>query len=166
MINLEAAMKPVAFDWGRIKNIQKIHRLLYAVGLGPVIGRLILLLTTKGRKSGSKRVTPLQYERIENDYYVGAARGMRADWVRNLQCDPHVEVRVGGRCFSARAEIVNDPSRFADFLEVRLARHPHMVGFIMEKAHGLPKHPSREQLEELARTETLVILHPHKFSEN
>lgn len=159
-------MKPVAFNWGRIKNIQKIHRLLYAAGLGPVIGRLILLLTTKGRKSGRERVTPLQYERIGNDYYVGAARGMRADWVRNLQCDPQVEVRVGGRCFSAIAEIVHDPSRFVDFLEVRLARHPRLIGFIMEKAHGLPKHPSREQLEELARTETLVILHPHKFSEN
>jgi deazaflavin-dependent oxidoreductase (nitroreductase family) len=107
-------VKPVAFDWGRMKNIQKIHRLLYAVGLGPVIGRIILLLTTKGRRSGSKRVTPLQYERIGNDYYVGAARGMKADWVRNLQCDPHVEVRVGRR-FLCQGRVVNDPSRFADF---------------------------------------------------
>lgn len=159
-------MKPVAFDWGRMKNIQKIHRLLYAMGLGPVIGRIILLLTTRGRRSGRERVTPLQYEIIGNDYYIGAARGMKADWVRNLQTDPHVEVRVGTMHFYASAEVVNDPSRFADFLEVRLARHPRMIGFIMEKAHGLPKRPSREQLEELAKTEALIILHPVKFSEN
>ena len=52
-------MKPVAFDWTKMKNIQKIHRLLYAIGLGPLIGRIILLLTTTGRRSGMKRVTPL-----------------------------------------------------------------------------------------------------------
>ena len=57
-------MKPVAFDWTKMKNIQKIHRVLYAIGLGPLIGRIILLLTTTGRKSGKKRVTPLQYEKI------------------------------------------------------------------------------------------------------
>ena len=159
-------MKPAAFDWTKIKNIQKIHRLLYAIGLGPLIGRIILLLTTTGRRSGMKRVTPLQYELIGSDYYVGAARGLKADWVRNIQMDPHVEVRVGARHFSADAEVVNDASRFADFLEVRLERHPRMIGLIMEKAHGLSRHPTREQLEELAKTEAFVILHPSKFSEN
>ena len=159
-------MKPAAFDWTKIKNIQKIHRLLYAIGLGPLIGRIILLLTTTGRRSGMKRVTPLQYELIGSDYYVGAARGLKADWVRNIQTDPHVEVRVGARHFSANAEVVNDASRFADFLEVRLERHPRMIGLIMEKAHGLSRHPTREQLEELAKTEAFVILHPSKFSEN
>ena len=159
-------MKPAAFDWTKIKNIQKIHRLLYALGLGPLIGRIILLLTTTGRRSGMKRVTPLQYELIGSDYYVGAARGLKADWVRNIQTDPQVEVRVGARHFSANAEVVHDASRFADFLEVRLERHPRMIGLIMEKAHGLSRHPTREQLEELAKTEAFVILHPSKFSEN
>src|SRR3972149_6657660 len=64
-------MKPVPLDWAKMKNVQKIHRLLYAIGLGPLIGRIILLLTTTGRKSGMKRVTPLQYEKIGEDYYVG-----------------------------------------------------------------------------------------------
>src|SRR5574339_21138 len=97
----ENAVKPVAYDWSRMKNIQKIHRVLYAIGLGPLVGRLILLLTTTGRKSGMKRVTPLQYERIGNCYYVGAARGMQADWVRNLRASPIVEVHVGSKHFSA-----------------------------------------------------------------
>jgi deazaflavin-dependent oxidoreductase (nitroreductase family) len=149
-----------------MKNIQKIHRVLYAIGLGPLVGRIILLLTTTGRKSGLKRVTPLQYEKIGEDYYVGAARGVKADWLRNIRAYPIVDVHVGARHFSAHAEIICDPCRFADFLEVRLERHPQMVGFIMQKAHGLPKHPTRQQLEELAKTEALVILHPIKFSEN
>ncbi len=159
-------MNPVTFDWVKMKNIQKIHRLLYAVGLGPFIGRIILLLTTTGRRSGKKRVTPLQYEMIGGDYYVGAARGTKADWVRNIQSCPQVEVRVGAKHFQGTAEVITDPSRFADFMEVRLERHPFMIGLMMEKAHGFPRHPSRAQLEELGRTEAFVILHPIKFSEN
>jgi deazaflavin-dependent oxidoreductase (nitroreductase family) len=149
-----------------MKNIQKIHRVLYAIGLGPIIGRIILLLTTTGRRSGLKRVTPLQYEMIGADYYLGAARGVKADWVRNIQFNPQVEVRVGAKYIQGTAEIVTDPSRFAELMEVRLERHPRMIGLIMEKAHGLPRRPSREQLEELAKDEAFVIVHPKTFSEN
>ncbi len=159
-------MKPVTFDWTKMKNIQKIHRVLYAVGLGPVIGGFIVLLSTTGRKSGKKRVTPLQYEKIGVDYYLGAARGVNADWVHNIQADPQVELRVGAKHFIGTAEVITDPSKFADFLEVRLERHPRLIGLIMEKAHGLPKRPSREQLEGMAKDEAFVIVHPIKFSEN
>jgi deazaflavin-dependent oxidoreductase (nitroreductase family) len=159
-------MKPISFDWAKMKNIQKIHRLLYAIGLGPLIGRIILLLTTTGRRSGLQRITPLQYEMIGEDYYVGAARGTKSDWVRNIQSCAQVEVRVGAKQFQGVAEVVTDPSKFADFVEIRLQRHPFMIGLIMEKAHGLPRHPSHAQLEELGRTEAFVILHPTKFSEN
>jgi deazaflavin-dependent oxidoreductase (nitroreductase family) len=159
-------MNAAAFDWAKMKHFQKIHRVLYVIGLGPLIGRIILLLTTQGRKSGKKRVTPLQYEKIGCDYYVGAARGLKADWVRNIQCDPHVEVRVSSEHFQGVAEVVADSSRFADFMGVRLERHPCMIGLIMQKAHGLPRCPSRTQLEELGRSEVFVILHPTEFSGN
>lgn len=150
-----------AFDWAKIKNVQKIHRFLYAIGLGPVIGKIILLLTTTGRKSGQARVTPLQYEKIGDSYYLGAARGLKADWVRNIQANPDVRLRVGKKDVFGKAEVVTDPARMADFIEVRLQRHPLMIGLIMQKAHGLPQHPSREQLEKLAENEALVIVHPN-----
>lgn len=148
------------FDWTKIKNVQKLHRFLYAIGFGPVIGKIILLLTTTGRKSGQLRVTPLQYEKIDGAYYLGAARGVKADWVRNLQANPDVRLRVGSSDIHGKAEIVTDPARMADFIEVRLQRHPLMIGLIMQKAHGLSRHPSREQLEKLAENEALVIVHP------
>ena len=134
--------------------------ILYAIGFGPLIGRLILLLTTIGRKSGRKRVTPLQYEKIGDDYYVGAARGLKADWVCNLRSDPYIEVRVGAKYFQGVAEVIAAPSRFADFMELRLERHPRVMGLLMERAHGLPRRPSRAQLEELGKSEVFVILHP------
>jgi len=154
------------FNWQWMKNIQKLHRVLYAIGLGPVIGKIILLLTTTGRKTGLKRVTPLQYEEIDGKYYLGSARGLQADWVRNIQADPNVAVRVKSLNFQGKAEVVTDPTRFADFVEIRLQRHPVIVGMIMQKAHGLPKQPKREQLEALAENEALVIITPTQFSEN
>lgn len=154
------------FNWQRMKYIQKIHRVLYAIGLAPIIGKIILLLTTTGRKTGLKRVTPLQYEEINGKYYLGSARGLNADWVRNIQANPQVEIRVKSSSFQGQAEVVTDPARFADFVEIRLQRHPLVVGTIMQKAHGLPKQPSREQLEKLAENEALVIVTPMNFSEN
>jgi deazaflavin-dependent oxidoreductase (nitroreductase family) len=146
--------------WSRMKNIQRIHRLLYAAGLGPVVGKIILLLTTTGRKSGQKRVTPLQYEEIDGKYHLGSARGTKSDWYRNIEADGRVEVRVKNRRFRGFAETVTDPGRIADFLEVRLRRHPRLMGLLMQKAHGLPKHPSREQLESLAASEAMVVITP------
>ena len=146
--------------WTRMKNIQRIHRWLYAIGLGPIIGKIILLLTTTGRRSGLKRVTPLQYEEIDGNYFLGSARGTRADWYRNIEADGRVEVRVKNRHWRGTAETITDPARIADFLETRLQRHPFMMGLLMQKTHGLPKRPSREQLLELAGDEAMVIIKP------
>jgi deazaflavin-dependent oxidoreductase (nitroreductase family) len=151
--------------WGRMKNIQRIHRFLYAIGLGPIVGKVILLLTTTGRKSGQKRVTPLQYEEIDGKYYLGSGRGTKSDWYRNIEADNRVEIRVKNRRFQGVAEAVTDPVRIADFLETRLQRHPFMIGLMMQKVHDLPKRPSRQQLEELAASEAMVIIRPATFDD-
>ena len=141
------------------KFFNKPPRIAYALGLGPIIGRLVLLLTTRGRKTGLLRVTPLQYEQTEGKYYVGSAFGTRTDWYKNILADPGVRVRVGRKEFDAFAETSTDPLRIADFLEVRLARHPYMIGTML-RAEGLPPSPSRQDLERLAEDKALVILHP------
>lgn len=134
-------------------------RLAYALGLGPIIGRVILLLTTTGRKTGRRRVTPLQYEEIDGLIYIGSARGTESDWYKNLEADPEVEVRVRNRRFLGRAETVTDPDRLADFLEYRLKTRPRFVGALMRR-EGLPSKPSREQLMIYARNRAMVIIHP------
>jgi deazaflavin-dependent oxidoreductase (nitroreductase family) len=132
---------------------------LYRHGFARLLGRLILLLTTTGRKTGLPRLTPLQYELVDGQYYIGSARGAKADWFRNILADPHVRVRVKSREFAAIAEPVTDPARIADFLELRLRRHPRMVGLIL-KSEGLPPNPSRSQLEDYARGLAMVIIRP------
>ena len=134
-------------------------RLFYRLGLGPLIGRVVLLLTTTGRKSGLARVTPLQYEEIDGAIYIGAARGLKADWFRNIVANPEVDVQVKARRFRGVAEPVTDPVRIADFLQVRLRRHPKMVGWILSRA-GLPRHPTRAQIEGYSAKRAMVIIRP------
>lgn len=142
----------------------KLFKTLYGLGLGPLVGRFVLLLTTTGRKSGQPRVTPLQYEELDGAIYVGSTRGTRADWFRNILADPRVQVRVKSRQFAGRAEPITDPIRIADFLELRLKRHPRMVGAIL-KSEGLPPHPSRADLEAYAGRLAMVIIRPEMHQE-
>ena len=130
----------------------------YRRGIGPV--RMVLLLTTIGRKSGLPRVTPLQFEVVEGDYYIASARGQQADWFKNILANPQVHVQVGKQEFDVIAEPVTDPARIADFLELRLRRHPLMIRLIMHFFDGLPLRFTREDLEKFSQEKALVILRP------
>jgi hypothetical protein len=84
---------------------------------------------------------------------------VKSDWLRNIQAHPEVEIRVKARMFRGRAQVVTDPIEIADFLELRLRRHPRMVGLIL-RAQGYPAASSRQQLEKSARGLALVIIRP------
>lgn len=131
----------------------------YKLGLGPLIGRVVLLLTTTGRKTGLARVTPLQYELIDGVYHIGAVFGLRADWVRNIQSNPHVLLRVRNKTFSGKAEISTDPDDLADFIQYRLNKHPRLIGLIM-RLDGFKSNPSRAELLEYSKELALVRITP------
>ncbi len=122
---------------------------------------MILLLTTTGRKTGLARTTPVQYEKINEEYYVGAANGSKSDWVRNLQADPRALVQVKSQVFEAAAEIITDAEQITDFLVYRLKKHPLMLRLIL-KADGCSFHPDHLELLNYAGRLTLVRLHPIK----
>jgi deazaflavin-dependent oxidoreductase (nitroreductase family) len=69
-------------------------------------GVYTLILTTKGRRSGQPRPTPLIYGTHDGAYLVVASKGGSDEppaWYRNLSDDPDVDVQVGGDRFRARA---------------------------------------------------------------
>jgi deazaflavin-dependent oxidoreductase (nitroreductase family) len=70
------------------------------------MGTTALILTTKGRKTGEPRPTPLIYQPHGDAYLVVASKGGADDppaWFLNLEADPEVEVQVRGDRFRARA---------------------------------------------------------------
>jgi deazaflavin-dependent oxidoreductase (nitroreductase family) len=69
--------------------------------------RQVLLLTTRGRKSGLQRTVPLQFFPDGEDMIVVAANsGLPSPpgWYFNLTADPLVRIEVGDRTLQARAE--------------------------------------------------------------
>jgi deazaflavin-dependent oxidoreductase (nitroreductase family) len=142
-----------------LRLIKLPPQIVYALGLGPIMGRLVLLLTTTGRKTGLKRVTPLQYEVVGDAIYVGASRGLKSDWVRNILANPRVEVRLKKHRFQALSEVITDTAQIADFLELRLQRRPRMIAAML-KAEGIPTPPERAHLEAYAQKIALVTITP------
>ncbi len=150
-------MKLPAFLW---KVLHIGPRIAYTVGLGPLIGRFVLLLTTIGRKSGKPRVTPLVYEERAGEILIASARGSSADWLKNILANPNVAVCVGNRRFPGRAELVTDPNRIADYLERQMDRSPRLFSRIL-RMEGLPDKPTRADLLALAPKRPMVALHPN-----
>jgi deazaflavin-dependent oxidoreductase (nitroreductase family) len=142
----------------RMKALNARMAANYQRGFGPT--RIVLLLTTTGRKSGLPRVTPLQFEKVDGDYYIASARGQDADWFKNIQTNPNVHVQIRAREFDAVAEPVTDPIRVADFIELRLKRHPVMIRLIMTLFDGLPLRFTRSELEKFCQEKAMAILRP------
>ncbi|MBV8195004.1 MAG: nitroreductase family deazaflavin-dependent oxidoreductase [Candidatus Dormibacteraeota bacterium] len=74
-------------------------------------GSRVLLLTTKGRRSGQERTTPLIYGRHGDDYLVVASRGgapQHPAWYLNLSAHPEVTVQVKDERFQAHARTASD----------------------------------------------------------
>jgi deazaflavin-dependent oxidoreductase (nitroreductase family) len=65
-----------------------------------------VLLETRGRRSGRPRTTPLARGPVDDDaVWVNSVHGRHADWVRNVEADHEVRIRLTGRWHRARATI-------------------------------------------------------------
>jgi deazaflavin-dependent oxidoreductase (nitroreductase family) len=75
---------------------------------GPFQGRDVLILTTRGAKSGETRESPLAYTRDGDNLVVVASKGgapSHPAWFHNLVTHPEVGVEAGGQSFEARAHV-------------------------------------------------------------
>lgn len=68
----------------------------------------LALLETTGRRTGRPRRTPIGNGLIGDTFWVIAERGLEADYVRNLQAEPRVRVKVNGRWRRGTAEVMPD----------------------------------------------------------
>jgi len=78
-----------------IKTLYRIPIHLYRLGLGPLIGKYILILSTTGRKTGEIHRTPVEYYRYNDRFYVMSGFGNKPDWYRNLLAEPHTSLNIG-----------------------------------------------------------------------
>ena len=74
----------------------------------------LLLLTTKGARTGRERVTPLNFSRDGDRYIVMASKGgspAHPHWFHNLVAHPTVSVEADGERFTAQAKVSEGSER-------------------------------------------------------
>jgi len=87
------------------KASNRLTRFALRAGLAP---RAFALLETTGRRTGLLRHTPVGNGLAGNTFWLVAAHGTQADYVRNLQAEPRDRIKVGGIWRSGTAAVLPD----------------------------------------------------------
>lgn len=106
---------------------------LYRMGLLPLFGaaRTVMLLITKGRKSGAVRYTPIGYFRIGGVIHIFAAWGRPSQWYKNLLANPDdVAIQIGLRRWRVRPQTLEDPAEIQRTLAQFIAKSPKEAGYL------------------------------------
>ncbi len=124
----------------RKKTLNKYKRLnkylvipLYRLRILPLLGfgRIFLILTTIGRKTGKKRMTPLEYHWIEGIMTIFSGRGEDSGWLKNIRANPaSVWVKHGFHSFPARVDFMsneNDKLKIIRWYVVKHSRSAKML---------------------------------------
>lgn len=106
---------------------------------GPFVGRDLLLLTTKGARTGELRTTPLAYTR-DGDSYVIVASKNGADthpaWYRNLLANP-ATIEVGDETIPVIAHEVTGAER-RRLYDAHAAIHPSFQEYEQKTSRVIP----------------------------
>ena len=113
-----------------LKKWKKLNKLfmipLYRLKILPLfgLGKIFLLLETKGRITGKKRRTPLEYHRINDIITIFSARGEESGWMKNILNSPSdVKAHYGFRSFHPKIEIVKDNEEIIEIIKWYLTNH-------------------------------------------
>lgn len=101
-----------------IELLWRLHRWAYRSSGGRVGGRLIgmpvLLLTTRGRRTGRPHTTALTFLQDDGSRVIVASNGGAPNhpaWLLNLRAQPEAEIQVGERRLRVRAREAGDAER-------------------------------------------------------
>jgi deazaflavin-dependent oxidoreductase (nitroreductase family) len=82
---------------------------------GPFKGGQILILTTKGARTGEPREHPLAYSEDRGHHVIVASQGgapTHPHWFHNLRKHPIVTVEVEGERYQAKANVVENDEEY------------------------------------------------------
>jgi deazaflavin-dependent oxidoreductase (nitroreductase family) len=85
--------------------MDRVARAAVRVGLAR---RSTALIETIGRRSGAPRVTPITNGLDGDVFWIVTEHGHQANYVRNIEADPHVRVNAGGGWRTGLAQIVDE----------------------------------------------------------
>jgi deazaflavin-dependent oxidoreductase (nitroreductase family) len=90
----------------------KVPVLLYRGPIADLLrSRCVLLLTTRGRKTGLPRTGPVSFMPVDDRFVVFSGWGVGSNWYQNIRADPAVTITVGRRRMRGVARVVEDPAQ-------------------------------------------------------
>jgi len=104
------------------KQFMKMPLRYWRMGLGPILQRWFVVLTTTGRVSKQPRHTMLEYSVMDGKTYLGSGWGERPDWCKNIAADPRVTLQSARGVESAMARRVTTDEEMARLYHVAKAR--------------------------------------------
>jgi deazaflavin-dependent oxidoreductase (nitroreductase family) len=117
--------------WSTFLSAKVFNRLVKAaVRLGLPTPSVVILETT-GRRSGEPRRVPVTRLLEGDTLWIVTEHGRRAAYVRNIEADPDVRVRVGRRWRAGTARMVE-----GDDWRARQRRMPNRLNSAMVRAMG------------------------------
>ncbi|WP_304454552.1 nitroreductase family deazaflavin-dependent oxidoreductase [Nocardiopsis sp. YSL2] len=99
---------------------------IYRLGLGPLMGRRFVLLTHRGRTSGTARQAVLEVvgaNESTGTVLVASGYGRRSQWYRNILAEPRVLFQLGAHRHRGRAAPL-PPEEAGQALAHYAQRHP------------------------------------------
>ena len=105
---------------------------LWRLGLGPVVGKIMLLVTHVGRKTGQIRRTMIEYHARKGIKYAVAAWGKKADWYRNILANPYITIQTAEGTEHVKAERVTDPHELLACYTLFMRRDPPLTRWYLQ----------------------------------
>ena len=94
--------------WSTFLTAKVVNPIVRAAARAGIPLPLVVILETRGRKSGQPRRIPVGKAITDDTLWVVAEHGRKAAYVKNIEADPHVRVRVGRRWRSGTAHVLYD----------------------------------------------------------
>jgi deazaflavin-dependent oxidoreductase (nitroreductase family) len=112
-----------------------------------------VLLETTGRRSGEPRQVPVGKALEGDTLWIVAEHGLRAAYVRNIQANPRVRVRIWRRWRHGTAQVLKDddwrerqrriPNRLNSAVVRAMGTEPVTVRVDLDPASGAPRRAGR-----------------------
>ena len=91
---------------------------LWRLGLGPIIGHQMVLISHTGRKSGLTRRTMTELHVVNGKKYAPSGFGRRSQWYRNIEADPRVTIQTASGAESVIASRVTDDDELLSLMDL------------------------------------------------
>jgi len=122
------------------------------INLWPSVFGQFMVITHTGRKTGFRRLTPVNYAIIDGEIYCCSGFGISADWYRNILSNPTVEVWLTEGRWIGEAKDVSDDPNFPFILREVL----RASGFAAPLFGVDPKKLNNEQFIKLTKSYRLI----------